>query len=54
MHTLARDLGMTVHELLEGEKVPLSTTEAHAWRVFYTMEAEDRKKQAAQRAAQRR
>jgi hypothetical protein len=48
MFTLARDLGMTVHELLEGEAAPLSTTEAHDWRIFYTMEAEEKAKRAKQ------
>jgi hypothetical protein len=48
MFTLARDLGMTVHELLEGEPAPLSTVEAHDWRIFYRLEAEEKAKRARQ------
>jgi len=46
---MARDLGMTVAELLTGRKQPLNSYEFEEWAIFYRMEA-DEKKKAAQRS----
>jgi len=49
LFTIARDLGMTVHELLTGRREGLSSYEYEEWAVYYRMEAEEKKK-AAQRS----
>jgi hypothetical protein len=41
---MARELGMTVEELLTGRKAPLSAYEYEEWAIFYQMEAEQKKK----------
>lgn len=43
---LAMDLGMTRHELLTGEKAPLSNDEYNMWMAWYQLAAEDAEKAA--------
>jgi hypothetical protein len=41
---LARELSMTVGELLEGVKRPLSNTEYEDWVMFFRLEAQEKKR----------
>lgn len=51
---LAMDLGKTRHELLTGERAPLSSDEYNMWVAWYELENEDAKAASEKAAAARK